>query len=322
MESEVREDEQSAPWLKRSRQDTETGTPVVARRLTDALAFRDIVRLPPVVANLVQRMGDWNIPDDHVAKTLAVKVFPSNSPYFIIQYRVPIGSTQKFGGTSRHHRSYRNVATRVQTGVVTVRPNGPLGVVIMRLRPESAARILGPHMRDFADAKIGLGDVFKARDISLLEERVSEAPSAAQRCICVLRFLLANARERDPDPIACRAAAMLGRRPSLRVRQLAAELDVSERHLSRKFQAMFGIGPKQFARTARIEKALTARDGGSTWADIAYACGFADQAHLINDFNAITGAPPEHAMRPPSVEQHQEMPDSSGAGIMHDILVW
>jgi hypothetical protein len=49
---------------------------------------------------------------------------------------------------------------------------------------------------------------------------------------------------------------------------------------------------KQFARCARIEKVFLERTRGSAWADIAYGCGFADQAHMINDFNTVLGAPP------------------------------
>jgi len=56
---------------------------------------------------------------------------------------------------------------------------------------------------------------------------------------------------------------------------------------------MFGASPKQFARVARIEKVLAMRQAGSAWADIAYGCGFADQAHMINDFDAIVGETPE-----------------------------
>ena len=87
-------------------------------------------------------------------------------------------------------------------------------------------------------------------------------------------------------------AALLRRDPSLRVRQLAARLCVSERHLCRDFSAMFGMGPKQFARIARIDRVLAARARGAAWADIAYATGFTDQAHMINDFTAIVGVSP------------------------------
>jgi AraC-like DNA-binding protein len=185
----------------------------------------------------------------------------------------------------------------VRTGVATLRASGPLGVLIVRLKPEAAARLMGERMQDFADEKIELGNLFKASDLSLLEEMLMEAPDSAARFARIQSFLLRNLHTRQPDPVVCRAAQSLRRNPALRVRRLAAQLDVSERHLSRSFRAMFGASPKQFARVARIEKILAMRQGGSAWADIAYACGFADQAHMINDFGAIVGEPPQQLFR-------------------------
>ena len=70
------------------------------------------------------------------------------------------------------------------------------------------------------------------------------------------------------------------------------KLEISERHLSRCFQNAFGIGPKRFARAARIEKVLAARREGAAWDDIACTLGFADQAHMIREFNEIVGQSP------------------------------
>jgi AraC-like DNA-binding protein len=76
------------------------------------------------------------------------------------------------------------------------------------------------------------------------------------------------------------------------MRKLASLLGISERHLSRGFRATYGTSPKQYARLARIEKVVAARKRGLGWADVAYACGFTDQAHLIHDFGTIVGGTP------------------------------
>jgi AraC-like DNA-binding protein len=201
---------------------------------------------------------------------------------------------------------------------VTLRPSGPLGVLIVRLKPEAAARLMGERMQDFVNEKIDLGHLFKAGELSLLEEMLMEAPDSAARFARIESFLLRNLRECRPDPVACLAAQCLRRNPSLRVQRLAARLDVSERHLSRSFRAMFGASPKQFARVARIENILAMRRDGSAWADIAYACGFADQAHMINDFDAIVGAPPQQLFRTIAVDAHRESdtPSSQWAGLI------
>ncbi|WP_454619007.1 helix-turn-helix domain-containing protein [Bradyrhizobium cenepequi] len=278
----------------------------------------------PILSTFVEEVVDWDFPDVEMARAVAIKVLPSTRPYLIVQYRDSMISWRRFAGVDNRHGNYRNVVTKVATGVCTIRPSGPLGAILARLKPEAAAHLLGERLDCFADSKIDLGDVFDAHEIRLLEERVSEAPSSSDRLSAVAQFLCAHAcpRERDPDPIICQAVARLRRNPSLRVRRLAENLDVSERHLLRKFQSIFGMSPKQFARFARIEKVLAARQNGAGWADIAYGCGFADQAHMISDFNAVLGAPPERALLPASAEQRYMVDDTNADPISYDYLTW
>jgi len=260
----------------------------------------------PALENFVESVADWDVPDSKIARDLAITIFPSTTPYLVVQYRVPMRSSRKFGDVILQHRQYQHVATMVRTGIVTIRPDGPLGAVIVRLRPETAACLLGDHMDEFGDVKIDLGAVFDAGEVSLLAEMLAECRASHDRIVAVLRFLLANLRRFEPDRVVYRAVANLRNNPAFRVRLLAAELGLSERHLSRKFRTVFGASPKQFARAARVERIMEARGGGSAWADIAYSCGFADQAHMINDFRAIFGTTPDKVFRSLLVEQYRD----------------
>jgi AraC-like DNA-binding protein len=260
----------------------------------------------PLLSDVVDRIADWDVSDGDVARTLVTKASPSTAPYLIVQYRTPFGSERQFGSSEYRHPRYVHVATVVRTGVTIIRPNGPLGVLIVRLKPEAATRLMGEQMQHFFNEKIALGDVFKASELSLLEEALMKAPDSSARYASVENFLLRNLREGQTLAVADHAAQRLRRNPALPIRRLAAQLDISERHLSRTFRAMYGAGPKEFARFARLEKVVAMRHGGSAWADIAYACGFADQAHMIRDFEAIFGEPPQQFFRAsPPGPQHQ-----------------
>jgi AraC-like DNA-binding protein len=276
----------------------------------------------PMLASLVEDILDWDVPDPDVARAVAIKVLPSTTPYLIVQYRESAGSSRRFLDTSNPHRRYHSIVTKVDTGVSTVRPPGPLGAIIVKFRPEAALSFFAEPLKCFVDTKVDLGDVFDAHDVTLLEEVVSEAPTSFERVAAVAHFLRAHMCRREPDPIICRAAACLRRNPSTRVHRLAAGLEISERQLLRRFHNAFGVTPKQFARCARIEKALVERTHGSAWADIACGCGFADQAHMINDFNALLGVPPQRALLPASAEQGSAAGGSNGAPIAHDYFFW
>lgn len=259
-----------------------------------------------LLSDVVDRIADWDVSDGKLARTLVSKASPSTAPYLVVQYRTPVGSERQFGSSGYRHPHYVHVATVIRTGVAIIRPNGPLGVLIIRLKPEAATRLMGERMQDFLNEKIALGDLFKAGELSLLEEALMEAPDSTARFACMERFLLRNLREARPLPTESRAAQHLRRNPALSVRRLAGQLEISERHLSRTFRAMYGTGPKEFARFARLEKVVAMRHSGLAWADIAYACGFADQAHMIHDFEAIFGEPPQKFFRTSHFDPHRD----------------
>jgi AraC-like DNA-binding protein len=247
----------------------------------------------PLLSEVVERISDWDVADGDVARSLVTKAPPSTAPYLLLQYRTPLRSEYRFGASGYRHPRYVHVVTVVRKGVALVQPGGPIGVVIVRLRPETAGRVIGERMHGFLNEKIDLGHLFKMEELSRLEAALVEAPDSAARFTCVEHFLLRNLRESAPLPMACRAAQRLRCNPALSIRRLAGQLEVSERHLSRMFRAIYGAGPKEFARFARLEKVVAMRRGGAAWADIAHACGFADQAHMIHDFEAISGERPQ-----------------------------
>lgn len=257
----------------------------------------------PLLDGVVDSIGDWDIPDGNIAKKVTIKHPPGTAICLIAQYRVPFHADWNFGTTRRQCTDYQLAATQIHTGVVSIHPQGPFGVIVVCLKPESAIRILGAPPEEFADDKIDLRCVFGSNKVSLLEERLAQATCSAERIAHVEAFLIAHLRCEKPQSAAHGAATYLRQQPALSMSWLASKLDISRRHLSRSFRATFGMSPKRFARIARVEKVLAARFHGSAWADVAYACGFADQAHMIRDFHNLVGQSPDDLFRPGSTEQ-------------------
>jgi AraC-like DNA-binding protein len=254
--------------------------------------FSRSIRPSANVADIVESIWDWDIPDGGAAAAFTIKIPPSTAPYFVVQYRTLTHCRWQLGDASYDHRNYGHVLTQTQSGTFAIRPCGPLGVITVRLKPEGASRLARASMHELTNVKIGLRNVFRDFDIGLLEERVMEARSSRERVARVEEFLLRNLGEDRGDPVLTQASTWLRRNPGLRIRKLASLLDISERHLSRSFCATYGTNPKQYARLARIEKVVAARKSGLGWSEVAYACGFADQAHLIHDFGTIVGGTP------------------------------
>ena len=95
------------------------------------------------------------------------------------------------------------------------------------------------------------------------------------------------------------ASASLARRAvrllegaEVRVERVAQRLGVTARHLRRAFAESVGIGPKDFARTVRLQRAVRRVATSCDWGRIATDVGYYDQAHLIGEFRELVGLTP------------------------------
>jgi AraC-like DNA-binding protein len=158
--------------------------------------------------------------------------------------------------------------------------------------PLGARRFLGLPLGEILGEVFDLNALLGA-EIDRLEARLAEAPDWDARFAVVEAALLARI-ERAPAPHALLAAAWERLVRPERRGGLAAALGCSRQHLVTLCRREIGLPPRTLARLVRFEHAITAleRREVSSLADLAAACGYADQAHLSRDVRRFTGESP------------------------------
>jgi AraC-like DNA-binding protein len=179
------------------------------------------------------------------------------------------------------------------TASSTVRGEATWTCIELRLTPQGAHRLFGVSMHELANRAVELDDLVpETRDV---EARLREAQGWSDRFDVVDAFLLQRLTDSRPaDPGVAWSWHHLyttqGRAP---IGALASELGWSHRRLIARFREQIGLTPKAVARVIRFDRAATAlrmQDRGL--AEIAYGCGYADQAHLNREFRELAGTSP------------------------------
>jgi AraC-like DNA-binding protein len=182
------------------------------------------------------------------------------------------------------------------TGPVVV-PLRPRTIVVgIRLRPGAAPGVLGLPASALADRDTPLADIWGS-GAAALSARIVEQPSTAAKLEAAEAALAGGIADAAPiDPMIAAATLWLARRPAGRIGDLARFLEVGERRLRRRFVAAVGYGPKTFQRVLRLQRVLALAGGsprpGVTLAALAAAAGYADQAHMSRELQALTGRSP------------------------------
>lgn len=153
------------------------------------------------------------------------------------------------------------------------------------------------------------------RDGAVLRERLLEAGSAEAVLSTLEAALLARVvRPLAADPAVVAGAAMLGRGTA--VAEVADRLGLTYWTFRRRFSQQAGLSPKRFARLRRLQRLLASVPAGREvdWARAAVEYRYFDQAHLINEFRALTGLTPGAYRPQPGCRNHHlpsRLPDSS-----------
>jgi AraC-like DNA-binding protein len=76
---------------------------------------------------------------------------------------------------------------------------------------------------------------------------------------------------------------------------LLERLDTSPRTLRRRCQETFGYGPKTLDRILRFQRflRLARHSAGPRLVELAFAAGYADQAHLTREVRRLSGLSPK-----------------------------
>jgi len=170
---------------------------------------------------------------------------------------------------------------------------GVVRVVVLRFKPGWSAPLFGVAANELTDRIVQLQDLWGRSADDLRDELVAarSAPEVIER---LTRAIAARTRASVESASArlARHAVRLLEGDQVRVEHVAERLGVTARHLRRAFASSIGIGPKDFARTVRLQRAVRMATTSTDWSRIAAAAGYYDQAHLIADFRKLVGLTP------------------------------
>jgi AraC-like DNA-binding protein len=170
---------------------------------------------------------------------------------------------------------------------------GVARAVIVQFKPGWSAPLLGVAANALTDQIVPLEDIWGASGSDLCLELLA-APTLPDVMDRLADTLALRARQTFEPASArlARHAVRLLEGGEVRVESVAERLGVTARHLRRAFTESIGIGPKDFARTVRLQRAVRRAATSKDWARIAADTGYYDQAHLISDFRQLVGLTP------------------------------
>jgi len=193
-------------------------------------------------------------------------------------------------------------AVGMMRSAIDVVTAGALRTVAVRFKPGAARRFLALPMHALTDARADIDQLWGRGDAEQLADGLwTHALSDRARVDLLERRLLERARcagdWADSTLVLTALARIDSSGGDVRVAGLADTLGVTRQHLAAQFRTHVGLTPKMYARICRFRRAAdTLKSSASRppdWAQLALACGYFDQSHLIHDFQEFAGNAPE-----------------------------
>jgi len=190
---------------------------------------------------------------------------------------------------------YGSFAAGLFAGPVIMDSEGDAQCIQVNFTPLGGRLFFARPMSELANCMVALDDLGD-RELDSVALRLAELNSWDARMTLVERFVgmrLARAGAIDPS-IEWALSAVMRSGGQIRIGTLAHKLEWSRRRLVERFREEIGLPPKAIARIVRFNAARSMAQSAAApdWADIAVACGYADQPHLVRDFGELAGASP------------------------------
>lgn len=168
------------------------------------------------------------------------------------------------------------------------------GSVLVFFKEAGASFFFKEPIHEFFRESLSLEHFMLRSELMVLEENLCEADADEKRIAVIEQFLISRIRPAATDELVTGALALIhSSRGNIRIKDLAAQLHISQSPLEKRFRHTVGTSPKKFASIVRFKHAMQQYEGQRTLTDLGYEAGFYDQAHFIKEFRNFTGENPE-----------------------------
>jgi AraC-like DNA-binding protein len=264
-----------------------------------AIRFREY-QVHPSLAPFIKSI--WSQESDHaVFDAGRERILPDSCLELVFHFRDPFRSHFADGTTALQPQAF--VVGQMKR-FLEIEPEGRMGLIAVRFYARSAYLFFHTPLSEVAAGIVDLADIWQNR-ASEMTEKIGLSQDMAARVLLIEEALLTRLNQNghyDYTVEEClrRIEAHRGR---LSVAQLAKDLGVSSRQLSRRFRNNVGLTPKEFSRVSRFLHVLRCLSNGqhSSLTETALACGYFDQAHLNHDFREMAGMAPGELFTFPNV---------------------
>lgn len=261
--------------------------------------------LRPYVVSRVAYDVDFGAPGVH-------RGLPSTALTFVL----PLDEQLRVSwlGTAREHSAWSSLSG-LHAAPAAIHHTGSQRGIQLALTIAGARALLGRPAGDLAGALSDLDESLPG--LADLPARLHDVASWDQRVALVDRALLAMLDQHDAPRVRAEVGhALAGLTRGARVEDVAEEVGYSRRRLSTLVRAESGLTPTDYRRVARFQRTRGLL-GRRPLADVAAACGYADQAHLTREWTALAGCPPTTWLREEFPFVQDAGPDPEQAGT-HD----
>lgn len=230
--------------------------------------------------------------DEAIFDSCRERILPDSCVELVFHFRNPFRTHFADGTTALQPHSF---VVGQMNRFLDIEPEGRMGLIAIRFYARGAYLFFQRPLSEVAAGIVDLGEVWKER-ASELTERIALARDMTDRVRLMEETLLALlSRNSRFDPTVNRCLQLIEADcGQLNIAQLAADLGVSSRQLTRRFQHTVGLSPKEFARVSRFLHVLRCLNGNEhrSLTETALACGYFDQAHFNHEFREMAGMAP------------------------------
>jgi AraC-like DNA-binding protein len=218
---------------------------------------------------------------------------PSRHAHLIISLGAPI-SVRQMSNQAQPAACFSALVTGLNDGFATVERASAWEGLHVFFHPLGLRAVLGVTAAELACGAVAFSDLSPC-DAPELMERLSSTRDWRARFAILDEVFTRRLTPAKGSPLVAHAwrqlAASHGRRS---IESLAQDTGWSRQYLADRFRAELGVTPKTAARIFRFERACGLLSYlRQPLADVAAACGYADQAHMTRDWSAFTGSSPK-----------------------------